>query len=70
MSYNEEEYLLLSGIQHFSFCRRQWALIHIEDLWHENGLTAEGQVLHSRVHDRSFSERRGGEYIVRGMRLS
>lgn len=28
--YREDEYLMLSGIQHFAFCRRQWALIHIE----------------------------------------
>ena len=30
MAYREDEYLMLSGIQHFTFCRRQWALIHIE----------------------------------------
>ena len=67
--YNEEEYLLLSGIQHFSFCRRQWALIHIEGLWCENGLTAEGQVLHARVHDRALSESRGDTLVMRGMQI-
>ena len=36
MEYQEEDYLLLSGIQHFVFCRRQWALIHIEQQWEEN----------------------------------
>ena len=36
MEYNEEDYLMLSGIQHFAFCRRQWALIHIEQQWAEN----------------------------------
>lgn len=35
--YSEEDWLALSGIQHFSFCKRQWALIHIEQLWSENG---------------------------------
>ena len=65
--YTEDEYLLLSGIQHFSFCRRQWALIHIEDLWSENALTAEGRVVHERVHDRSAAEKRGEELTVRGM---
>ena len=30
MAYNEEEFLQLSGLQHFLFCRRQWALIHLE----------------------------------------
>lgn len=33
MAYNEDEFLMLSGIQHFAFCRRQWALIHIEQQW-------------------------------------
>lgn len=33
MAYNEEDFLLLSGLQHFAFCRRQWALIHIEQQW-------------------------------------
>jgi len=33
MDYKEEDYLQLSGIQHFLFCRRQWALIHLEQQW-------------------------------------
>lgn len=43
--------LMLSGIQHFVFCPRQWALIHIEQQWAENQLTVEGENLHSRVDD-------------------
>ena len=31
-----DDYLLMSGIQHFAFCRRQWALIHLEQQWAEN----------------------------------
>ena len=46
MSYREEDYLQLSGIQHFAFCPRQWALIHLENLWQENYQTAQGQLLH------------------------
>ena len=65
--YQEDDYLLLSGIQHFSFCRRQWALIHIENQWQENVLTATGRVQHERVHDRMQTESRGDELIVRGM---
>ena len=49
--YPDEELLALSGIQHFSFCRRQWALIHIGQRWQENYLTASGQVAHQRAHD-------------------
>ncbi|MDF1573425.1 MAG: CRISPR-associated protein Cas4 [Bacteroidales bacterium] len=49
--YNEDEFLLISGIQHFAFCSRQWALIHVEQLWAENVKTIEGQHLHNRVDD-------------------
>ena len=38
MTYREDEFLMLSGLQHFSFCRRQWALIHVEDQWVERKL--------------------------------
>ena len=44
-----EDYLMLSGIQHFSFCRRQWALIHIENQWQENLLTVDGQIMHKNA---------------------
>ena len=54
MDYKEEEYLQLSGLQHFRFCRRQWALIHIENLWAENLRTVDGQILHERAHDHDF----------------
>ena len=47
--YKEEEFILLSGIQHFSFCRRQWALIHLEQQWKENVKTVEGNILHGRT---------------------
>ena len=68
MNYNEDDLLALSGIQHFMFCRRQWALIHLEGTWAENRLTAEGRHLHERVHE-SDSETRNGVKIVRGLRL-
>lgn len=67
MSYNEDEYLMISGIQHFSFCRRQWALIHIEQQWGENYLTAEGRVIHERVHNTDLNEMRNGVLTCRGM---
>ena len=53
-----EEWLPLSGIQHFVFCRRQWALIHIEQQWQENVLTAEGRLMHNRADDPFFTEKR------------
>ena len=64
-----DNYLLMSGIQHFCFCRRQWALIHLEQQWAENLRTVEGQLLHERCHDDSFREKRGDLLTVRGMRV-
>ncbi len=67
MSYKEEEYLSLSGIQHFEFCRRQWALIHIEQQWEENLRTVEGNLLHKKAHDSQKTESRGDVIITRAM---
>lgn len=64
-----EDGLLMSGIQHFAFCRRQWALIHIEQQWQENARTAQGQLDHVRCHDETLSEKRDDTFIVRGMRV-
>jgi CRISPR-associated exonuclease Cas4 len=63
--YAPEDLLPLSGIQHFLFCRRQWALIHVERQWQENALTAEGRILHSRVDDPFFTEKRKGVIVAR-----
>ena len=70
MDYKEEEYLQLSGLQHFRFCRRQWALIHVENLWAENLRTVDGQILHERAHDPGLREKRPGLIVVRGMAVS
>lgn len=67
--YTEDEYLMLSGIQHFAFCRRQWALIHLEGLWQENLRTTEGKILHERCHDDAQVEKRGEVLICRDMRI-
>ncbi|MCP4454668.1 MAG: CRISPR-associated protein Cas4 [Planctomycetes bacterium] len=66
--YTETELLLLSGLQHLQFCRRQWALIHLEQAWSENQFTAEGRNLHDKVHS-DEAESRGDVRIVRGLRL-
>lgn len=65
--YNEEEYLQLSGIQHFAFCRRQWALAYIELQWSENVRTVEGKLLHEKAHDVTSEEKRGDLIISRAM---
>lgn len=65
--YPPDEWLPLSGIQHFIFCRRQWALIHVERQWQENILTFEGRLLHHRVDDPFFTEKRKGVIIARSV---
>ncbi|HUM84329.1 MAG TPA: CRISPR-associated protein Cas4 [Lachnospiraceae bacterium] len=67
MSYAEDEYLMLSGIQHFEFCRRQWALIHIEQQWDDNLRTVEGEIMHKNAHDIYFTEKRKNVIVSRGM---
>ena len=67
MEYNEEDFLMISGLQHFIFCRRQWALIHIEHQWAENYRTVDGSLMHKITHDKSFSESRGDRLVTRGM---
>lgn len=70
MAYAEEEYLSLSGLQHYAYCPRQWALIHVEQQWVENIHTVAGDIMHNRVHDGSLSEKRGDTLIIRDMRIS
>ena len=69
MIYQDQDYLMISGIQHFSFCRRQWALIHVECQWKENLCTVEGKIVHERCHDEKFTEKRRDLLICRGMRV-
>lgn len=70
MMYEQEDYLQLSGLQHFAFCRRQWALIHIEQQWQDNLRTVEGDLMHRRAHDAEIRERRGNILILRGLSIS
>ena len=67
--YSDEELLPLSGIQHFYFCKRQWALIHVEQSWEESQRTAEGRVIHQRVDDPDFSEIRNGVTSLRSVHV-
>ena len=68
MKYSEEDYLPLSGIQHFAFCRRQWALIHIENQWAENERTVDGIIMHEKAHS-GDAESRGDVVIMRALRV-
>lgn len=65
--YLSDELIPLSGLQHFLFCRRQWALIHVERQWQDNALTVEGKLRHNRADDPHFTEVRGGVVVARAM---
>lgn len=67
MENEDSDFLTISGLKHFQFCRRRWVLVHIEQLWEENALTLEGHYMHERVHDEGFTEARGSVLLSRGM---
>ncbi|MCW5759921.1 MAG: CRISPR-associated protein Cas4, partial [Phenylobacterium sp.] len=64
----EDRLIPLSALQHWLFCPRQAALIHVEGLWAEDRATAEGRLLHAQV-DAGGAESRPGVRIARGVQL-
>ena len=67
-TYSEDDFIMLSALQHYIFCPRQCALIHVEQAWAENRLTAEGRIMHDKVHEEG-SESRGSVRIERALAL-
>jgi len=65
---NDSQMIMLSALQHYAYCPRQFALIHVEQVWEENRYTAEGRVLHERV-DSGVAEQRRGTRSERGVLL-
>lgn len=68
--YTEDEMLMLSGIQHFMFCPRQWALIHIEQQWADNKLTTEGNILHKNVDNPFYRQKNGDTITLRSLHIA
>lgn len=68
--YTEDEMLMLSGIQHFMFCPRQWALIHMEQQWEDNRLTTEGNILHSNVDNPFYRQKNGDVITLRSLHIA
>jgi CRISPR-associated exonuclease Cas4 len=68
INYSEDDLIMISALQHFVFCKRQCALIHIEQVWDENRATAEGKIMHERVHEQD-RESRGAVRIEYGLPL-
>ena len=66
--YTDDDMVMISALQHFMFCRRQCALIHLEGSWTENYLTASGRILHEHV-DRVITETRRDIHVASSLRL-
>jgi CRISPR-associated exonuclease Cas4 len=64
---DRDDYLMLSGIQHYVFCKRQWGLIHIEQAWADNILTYSGEKMHENADNPYMSESRGSYFISRAL---
>lgn len=70
MSCAEDNMLMLSGIQHYMFCPRQWALIHIEQQWNENRFTIEGEILHTHVDDPFYRQKGKNGITLRSVSIA
>lgn len=66
--FDDDALLPISALQHYLFCPRQCALIHLEQVWSDNFFTAAGNIMHERVHEEG-EERRPGVVIEKGMPL-
>ena len=66
--YNEDDFIMISALQHYVYCPRQCGLIHVDDVWHENLFTTRGNILHDKV-DTDTYETRGTKKTVRGLRI-
>lgn len=70
MEFGPDDLLPLSGIQHFVFCRRQWALIHVENQWRENALTIQGKSMHKHADEPFVIEKRKGVIVSRSVPIA
>lgn len=66
--YTEDDFIMISALQHYVYCSRQCGLIHVDDVWHENLFTVRGNILHEKV-DTDTYETRGTLKTVRGLRI-
>ena len=57
-----ENFIAISALQHYAYCPRQFALIHVEQVWAENRFTAEGRILHERVDSHEAEQRKDIRY--------
>ena len=66
--YTEDDFIMISALQHYVYCPRQCALIHVDDVWQENLFTTRGNIMHEKV-DTDTYESRGTLKTIRGLRI-
>lgn len=66
--FTEDKFIQLSALQHYVFCPRQCALIHVDDVWRDNVFTVRGNILHEKVDTDTF-ETRGALKTVRALKI-
>lgn len=66
--FTEDDFIMISALQHYVYCPRQCGLIHVDDVWQENLFTVRGNILHEKV-DTDTYETRGTLKTVRGLRI-
>lgn len=66
--FTEDDFIMISALQHYVYCPRQCGLIHVDDVWQENLFTVRGDILHQKV-DTDTYETRGSVKTVRGLRI-
>lgn len=64
---NDDDFLMISGINQYLYCRRRWELVHVEQLWEENEYTIRGDNFHNKVDDPFFTENRSEQLIRRSV---
>lgn len=65
--FDEDERLPISSLKQFIYCKRRFALMYLNCDWGENYKIAEGDLLHKRVDDPYFNEKRGDVHISRSV---
>ena len=68
--YKDDDMLMLSGVQHYVFCPRQWALIHVDQQWAENALTTEGELLHKNVDNPAYRQKLNNRITLRSVHIA
>jgi CRISPR-associated exonuclease Cas4 len=64
----EDDLVLISAIEHYSYCPRQFGLIHVEQIYDENVFTLRGSAAHERAHA-STERTEEGVRVERGLPL-